>query len=348
MLQTTTTQAPTTLEVQLIHIAQGTPKRTKKACIEALRANGLPGRPKYVEWMLKRLSLHDEWHKDRHLRHAQRRIAKLERLPAQKYSRAPVLLPLGELKQRLNTIRTTAVIEAVKGAMRWGAAGGSHFSVKFCELGEAANYKVSITQNWNTYRGAFKGWRANEDNHYIRVHAQWRTRVERKGLAHLDGLLTLDAARLTTVDGCELFQATWARQSQGYQVLTEHGFIARSGHLSFHAASAEAAITGLMRKRRASNRARVANTDTKAFDVDAFVKRYRRVPCDVTLDDARDSGSCEPGILGWCQAVSIDISRQQIPMSEALAAFRSVPAPEARLAILHAVRRHKKHPSNSR
>lgn len=341
MLQTPDTTAPTSLEVRLIQIAQGIPKRTKKACVEALRAAGLPGRNEYAEWMLNRLSRHEHWHKVRHLRRAQRRIANLERLPASKRSRVPVLLPQGDLKQRLNALRTAAVIAAAKGSMRWGAAGGSCFSIRFCHPEEPASYEVTITHNWDTYSGAFKGWRANEDTHHIKVPSQWLTRVERKGLAHLDGLLTLDAAHVTTENGCEVFQATWARQGRGYQVITEHGYIAHSGDLSFHAASTEAAIAGLLRKRRASERARVANTGKNAIDVAAFIKRYRRVPCEVTLDDARDSGSCEPGILGWCQAVGIDSSRQRISMSEALAAFKKIPAPEARLAILHAVKRHK-------
>jgi len=341
MLNSPETQSPTAIEVQLIRIAEGIPKRTKKACIAALRAAGLPGRNEYVEWMLNRLALHDEWHDDRHLRHAQKRAPEIRALPAPKRLRPPAVLPKGLVTERLNELRTSSVIKAAKGAMRWGAAGGSSFYVRFCQSGEPASYEVDISYNWDTYRGAFKGWRATEDNHHIRVHTQWLTRVERKGLTLLDGLFTLDANYVATLNGCDVFQATWARQSRAYSVVTEHGYIACSGDLSFHATSAEAAISGLMRKRRASERARVANSDTKTIDINAFVKRYRRSPCEVTLDDARQSGSCEPGIQSWCQAVGIDMSRERIPMREALAAFKKVPAPEARLAILQAVRRHR-------
>jgi hypothetical protein len=343
MLKSPETQSPTAIEVQLIRIAAVLAKRTKTACLAALRAAGLPGRSQYVDWMLERLRCHDQWHKERHLRHVQRRFAYLERMPEPTNQGRRARLPAGTPMERLTRIRRDALVSLARQTMRSGAAGGCSFTVSVCKDSESASYVVSVIQNRDTYKGKYKGYPASEDHHHITVPVDWRTRVERLGLSHLDGLLTLDAEHVSHVEGMELFQATWARQGRGYSVVTERGYIAREGALSFHAASAEAAIAGLQRKRRAGQRNGGMRCGAGAHNIDAFIKRHRHVTCELTIDDARDTGSCEPGIRRWCHATGIDFARQRIPMSEALDAFKKVPAPEARLAILHAVRRHKKY-----
>jgi len=69
---------------------------------------------------------------------------------------------------------------------------------------------------------------------------------------------------------------------------------------------------------------------------------YRGYDCTVSLDDARDSGSCKAGILSWCEQVGIDPCREALPLSEALEAFSHKPLTEVRLAVKHAVRRHRR------
>lgn len=340
MLQSPTTQLPSRHEAQLIQIALGLLKRTKTAAIAALRQAGLPGRSEYAEWMLERLALQDDWHRFRHLRHAQRRVSnKLQSLPRPNGKHGPVLLPEGTVTERLTAVRIAAMTETAQRFMRWGAAGGSYFSIRFTTEHQAPNYEVNISYNRDTYRGRFKGWRATEDNHLIRVPADWRVRIKRRGLAEFNGLLTLDARQVFNVGGYEVYAATWARQGRGFSVVTEQGFIARTGEHAFHAVSAEKAVAGLHRKLRALQRTRHQGANGAVNQIDAFVRRYRRASCEVTLDDARDSGSCESGIRAWCETVGIDIERGSIPVVEVLAAYRKAPWVEARLAILHAVRR---------
>jgi hypothetical protein len=62
----------------------------------------------------------------------------------------------------------------------------------------------------------------------------------------------------------------------------------------------------------------------------------------VSLNDARSSGSCEAGILNWCERVGIDPLRSAVPLSEALEAFSRYPLVEVRLAVMQAVRRHRR------
>lgn len=49
-------------------------------------------------------------------------------------------------------------------------------------------YTIDLDRNYNVYRGTYKDWGINVDIHQIRVPADWRVRVERKGHAMLGGL----------------------------------------------------------------------------------------------------------------------------------------------------------------
>ena len=148
MLQSPTTDRPTPLETRLIHIALALPKTTKRAAAASLRAAGLPGRAEYVEWMLERLALHEQWHASRHIRHANRRLSVAQKaLRASNTNRTPVLLPEHTPTVRTNTLRTQAVECAAKSVLRWGASGGSEFSVRFAQAGEPTDYVVSIAHN---------------------------------------------------------------------------------------------------------------------------------------------------------------------------------------------------------
>lgn len=81
-----------------------------------------------------------------------------------------------------------------------------------------------------------------------------------------------------------------------------------------------------------------------AITDEEFIKRFSRrdKECNVSLDDARESGSCESGILQWCEAVGIDPARGSIPLHEALEAFSREPQTEVRLAVIQAARRYRR------
>ena len=87
----------------------------------------------------------------------------------------------------------------------------------------------------------------------------------------------------------------WARQSHGYAVKTDREFIAIAGEDRFHGDSADGAISGLRRKGRSAPARAAVIADMKSA-VEAFITKYARCAIDVSLDDARKSGSCEYGI----------------------------------------------------
>jgi hypothetical protein len=130
----------------------------------------------------------------------------------------------------------------------------------------------------------------------------------------------------------------WARQGRGYAVKTDRGFIAIAGGDSFHGDTADGAISGLRRKGQSAPSRAAAIADMKSA-VETFITKYVRCAIDVSLDDARKSGSCEYGIRSWCASVGIDIARVQVPMAELLEGFRRMPQTEVRRAVLRAVRR---------
>lgn len=76
--------------------------------------------------------------------------------------------------------------------------------------------------------------------------------------------------------------------------------------------------------------------------VEAFITKYARYDIDVSIDDARRSGSYEYGIRSWCASVSIDIARGRVPMTELLEGFRRMPQTEVRHAVLGVVKRNRR------
>ena len=238
-------------------------------------------------------------------------------------------------------MREDAIVGLAKELFRWGAAGGGGHHFELVGVSEEVGYEVRIGHNWDTYRGQFKGWKAIEDHHRIKLPLNWLTKIYQCDLASFGGLMTLDANLIERhTDGITLYAAVWAGQGRGYTVKTSRGFLAVGHEHHYHAETADKALRGLRRK--------LKNTDAanrgSALDIDdaAFIKRYAKVDCELSIDDARESGSCETGILAWCETVGIDPARQCVPLKEALDAFGREPLEEVRLAILHAVRRHRR------
>ena len=327
-------------EVTLTRIAVSDVGGTKKALVAAIRAAGLPGNPTNVARVQELRNNFDGVRRRRRLNQANAGAAKaLSVLPAPT-GRPAVRLPIGTPAVRLTELRKRTVTEYAQQAFRHGAPGGTKFTVGFAETTTEVDYTIDLGRNYDVYRGAYKGWGANVDLHQIRVPADWRIRVERAGLAILDSLMTLDALALESPAGIELYAAVWASQARGYAVKTDRGFIAVAGGDSYHSDTAEGAISGLRRKGRSAPTRAAAIADMKSA-VEAFITKYLRCAIDVSLDDARMSGSCEYGIRSWCASVGIDIARAQVPMVELLDGFRRMPQIEVRRAVLRAARRNR-------
>jgi hypothetical protein len=201
----------------------------------------------------------------------------------------------------------------------------------------AVGYTVTLDSNRDTYRGRFKGWSAREDHHRIVVPTDWCTRVLRRGLATLGGMLTLDAHALSTGHpDTQVYAAVWARQGQGFQVVVERGYIAVHYGESYHAETIERALRGVRRKTA------VATKWTDDVSVSRFCARYSRFSMvAVCLDDARQTGACEYGIRAWCEAVGLPYAVGVATVGDVLAAYRRRPQVEVRRAVIHAVQRHR-------
>ena len=325
-------------ELTLTRIAASDVGDTKKALIGAIRAAGLPGNPANVARVQELRDEFDAARRHRRLNQVNAKANKtISALPAPT-GRPTIRLPLGTPATRLIELRKRTVTQYAQQAFRSGASGGTKFTVGFADKTSDVTYTTNLDRNYDVYRGAYKGWGANVDLHQIRVPADWRMRVERKGLALLGGLMTLDALPMEAPAGIELYAAVWASQGRGYAVNTDRGFIAIAGSDSFHCDTADGAISGLLRKGRSAPTRAATIADMKSA-VNAFITKYTAYDIDVSLDDARKSGSCEYGIRSWCASVGIDIRRAQVPMVELLEGFRCMPQTEVRRAVLSAVKR---------
>lgn len=255
--------------------------------------------------------------------------------------RAPVLLPVDTPRQRLDAKRHLAIAAAARRLFRNGAAGGSSVRIGYVSTASEVNYVVNMSSNRDTYRGAFKGWAANEDHHLVHVPRDWLVRVQRRGLATLGGMLTLDLHPLEAAGDVCVYAATWARQGRGYEVRVDRGYIATLLGEHYHAETAERAIVGVRRKAKLASYPIRARFEPYEVTVEAFVERYKRSYAVVTIDDARDTGSCEFGIRSWCESVGLSYEYGSAPLQKILQGFRKLPQVEVRRAVVHAVRRHR-------
>ena len=242
-------------EVTFTRIAGSDAGDTRKALVAAIRAAGLPGNPMNVARVQE---LRNNFNAARHHRLNQARAKAapaISALPAPT-GRPAIRLPLGTPAMRLE-LRKRTVTQYAQQAFRHGAPGGTKFTVGFADITTAVDYTIDLDRVFDVYSGAYKGWGANVDLHRIRVPADWRVRVERKGLAMLGGLTTLHALPMEAPACIELYAAVWASQGRGYAVKTDRGFIAVAGADSFHSDTAEGAISacdGKVRARRQGRR----------------------------------------------------------------------------------------------
>jgi hypothetical protein len=176
-------------------------------------------------------------------------------------------------------------------------------------------------------------------NTSIHIPESWGVRVAKAGLAVVGGMTTLDAQRLEGAPtGVTVYAATWMVQGRGYAIDTVRGFIAITGNHNFHATSFDKAVKGVMRKANLSGEV-FANLLTK-HGIESLSTRCPELT--VCVSDAVKIGACDYGIRSWCSAVSIDYNTGCAPLKTVYDAYLSRPMPEARAAILHALKRNKR------
>ena len=130
-------------------------------------------------------------------------------------------LPKGTPAERLLG-RADSLIRYHLGWMR-DAAAGANITIAF---GTPA-VSVETYQDRDVYRGRFKGWSATGVTARITVPRNWHSTVYLRGLATVDGLLTLEARHLERVDDVDLYAASWVERGRGYSARLVTGVIAR-------------------------------------------------------------------------------------------------------------------------
>jgi hypothetical protein len=243
-----------------------------------------------------------------------------------KPGRIPVRLPAGTPQTRLNAVRTKTVKSTLEFLIDHHAHG--EWFVNLTTDPAAVGIKTNAY-----YTGEKAGkWSIQATDTKITVPADWRVRVQRKGLAVVDGLMTLDAAAMEA-NGCELFAATWARRTGAKNVTVDKGYIARADGVSYHGATADQALSGLAKKRREL----ALSIRLDAADLGDLVAKLASVR--VSVGDARATGACVYGIRSWCAAVGLDFQAGSATLAEVYAAYQREPRPEARATLLRVLRR---------
>jgi hypothetical protein len=191
-------------------------------------------------------------------------------------------------------------------------------------------YTVTTSLGWKKY--GRMGWmRAATDLHVITLPRGYMRRVVNRNLRIVDGLPTLDASPMDSPNGCELFAAKWARQGQGYRVHVDTGFIARSGDKSFHGKTAKSALQGLERKIAGARFAGRSMDQLAADHGDRWV----------SIANVKAVGACDYGIKSWVDRTGMHAQLEAggATVKEIATGYALCPAPEARAAVLYALRK---------
>lgn len=246
----------------------------------------------------------------------------------------PVRLPAGTPAQRLDALRRADVAAAYRRIYR--AAAHGELAVDLTRDPAAVGIKQAERHEW-ARKGARYSTRYQDTA--ITVPADWRVRVARRGLAAVDGMMTLDAAPIEGAPaGIELHAAIWLVQGRGTSVTAQRGVIARTAGLSYHGTDASQALAGLKRKQRAAE----WDATLRAADLSALIEKSGSGIV-VSIADARAVGACEYGIKSWCHRTGLPYDAGSATLGQVYDAYRRDPAPEARAAMLHALRRSRRH-----
>lgn len=254
--------------------------------------------------------------------------------PGHRVGRTPVRLPAGTPAQRLDALRRAAVIAKYRSIYREAAHG--ELAVTLTRDPAAVGIKQTERHEW-AQKGARYSTRYQDTT--ITVPADWRVRVARRGIADVDGMLTIDASPLEGAPaGVELHAAVWLVQGRGTTVTAQRGVIARTAGLSYHGTDASQALAGLKRKQRAAE----WDATLRTADLASLIEKAG-TGIVVSIADARAIGACEYGIKSWCHRTGLPYDAGCATLGQVYDAYQRDPAPEARAAMLHALRRSRRH-----
>lgn len=261
-------------------------------------------------------------------------------------SRNPVLLPVGSTERRLERRLDIEISALISGPYRLDSAGDLDIAITRDPSAVGVKQSESFDRDFyaRSYRtaGGFRPAKKITDTE-ITVPAAWWPRVKHNGLTQVDGLLTLDAQRAEGAPaGVDLFAATWLEQGRGYELRAMRGYIARDTNTgtTYHGADARKALLGLNRKLTGRKISAQLEDLLAKHGLGALVEHAPSLT--VSVADARITGACEYGIRSWCERCGLPYEQGQATLAEVYACYQRHPMPEARAAILHAIRRQKR------
>lgn len=248
-------------------------------------------------------------------------------------------LPAGTPTDHLQARRIQRVKEVARALFR-SAAHGTSCEVWLTDDPAAVGFTVSFGRVY-PYGGRYKSYAAPSSSWTITVPQRWLSRVDRRELAVVDGLMTLDAQPLLSpVSGVEVYAATWAAQARGLDVRVERGVIARQGAVSYHGPDVARAVAGLTRKMSLTVRRSLSpdeRAERRLRRLATFARRFGDEP--VTLHDSEAVGNCSYGTRSWCCGVGIDPEAGATTLARVIEGYRERPQDEAWAVVLHVVNR---------
>lgn len=103
---------------------------------------------------------------------------------------------------------------------------------------------------WAGPAGLRTGDNRVDTEHRFFILPNWTADVEQRGLALLDGKLTLHAGPFEEAAGVQVFPAVWAAPGVAFAVATYKGYVARNDGFVVHAATREEAVKKVGGRRR--------------------------------------------------------------------------------------------------
>lgn len=212
-------------------------------------------------------------------------------------------LASAQVKDETLTARSRALREGLWAAWKRAGYAGTRVAatLKVYQVGPgdyACTASSETDMGWIRYssRESHRGVVGHAVGLAVRPH--WRASVERRGLAVVDGLLTLCARPVQApARGVEAYAASWVEQSRGASVKVTRGAIVRFAGQTAHGASVASAWRTL-RRRVGGAPAVAALTDGERL-TRAIARALKRADVMVTLADSHHAGNCAAGTRDW-------------------------------------------------
>ena len=141
-------------------------------------------------------------------------------------------------------------------------------------------------------------------SHTLTVRRDWPQAVEARGLATVDGLVTLDARSLTapaSLPGAEAWQAVWVEQGRGTSLRTVRGVIVRWDGETAHGKTPSACVATLRRRAFATRETARQALSGRAAEIREWIARHGigTYPVEVSPSDSDRAGNCDAGTRDW-------------------------------------------------